>query len=70
MKHITEPSTIVDDLMLDTECMFRVLAGNNIGYSQPSLECEAVHTASPLTSTEFSFDPFNDHYSLTSVLAR
>ena len=70
MKRISEPNTVMDDLMPGTEYVFRVVAGNNIGSSQPSLESDPVQTASSVMGTEFSLEPFYDHYNLLNILAR
>ena len=70
MKRITEPSTVVADLMPGTEYVFRVIAGNHIGSSEPSAESARIKlTRSPL-DTEFSLDPFDSHYELMAEIER
>lgn len=70
MKRITESSTMMDDLMPGTEYVFRVIAGNQIGSSPPSAESEPVQTAPSMVETEFSLEPFHDHYKLMNIVAR
>lgn len=70
MQRITECSTVMDDLMPGTEYVFRVIAGNQIGSSQPSEESDPVQTARSMVGTEFSLEPFHDHYKLLNVIAR
>ena len=70
MKRITDPSTVVDDLMPGTEYIFRVIAGNHIGSSEPSAESASVHMARSPLSSEFSLDPFDDHYELLDEIGR
>ena len=70
MKRITEPSTVVDDLMPGTEYTFRVIAGNHIGSSDPSLESIAVRMARSPLETEFSLDPFENHYEILEEIGR
>lgn len=70
MKRITEPSTIVDDLMPGTEYVFRVIAGNHIGSSEPSEESTPYQMPRSRLDTEFSLDPFHDHYSLEGEIGR
>ena len=70
MKRITESSTVMDDLMPGTEYVFRVIAGNQIGSSPPSAESEPVQTAPSLVGSDFSLEPFHDHYQLINVIAR
>jgi hypothetical protein len=70
MQRITEASTIVDDLMPGTEYVFRVLAGNQIGSSEPSDESDPfLMPRSPL-DTDFSLDPFESHYDLMAEIGR
>ena len=70
MKRITEPSTLVDDLMPGTEYVFRVIANNNIGSSDPSIESKPILTPRSPLDTEFSFDPFDSHYDLLEEIGR
>ena len=70
MKRITEPSTIVDDLMPGTEYVFRVLAGNQIGSSEPSEESDPFQMPRSPLDTEFSLDPFESHYDLLGEIGR
>ena len=70
MQRITEPSTMMDDLMPGTEYIFRVIAGNQIGSSQPSQESEPVQTAHSVVSPQFSLEPFHEHYTLLDIFAR
>lgn len=71
MKRITEPSTIVDDLVPGAEYVFRVIAGNHIGSSQPSEESDPVrmirHT---MLQPVFSLEPFHNHYTLMDQIAK
>ena len=71
MKRITEPSTIVDDLVSGAEYVFRVIAGNHIGSSQPSEESNPVrmirHT---MLQPVFSLEPFHNHYTLMDQIAK
>ena len=70
MQKITDPNTVMDDLVPGTEYVFRIIAGNQIGSSPPSLESDPVQTARSMVETEFSLEPFHDHYKLMNVLAR
>ena len=70
MKRITEPSTIVDDLMPGTEYVFRVLAGNQIGSSEPSDESDPFQMPRSPLDTDFSLDPFENHYDLLGEIGR
>lgn len=70
MKRITESSSVMDDLMPGTQYVFRVIAGNQIGSSPPSAESEPVQTAPSMVGSEFSLEPFHDHYQLMNVIAR
>ena len=70
MKRITEPSTIVDDLMPGTEYVFRVLAGNQIGSSEPSDESDPFQMPRSPLDTDFSLDPFESHYDLLGEIGR
>ncbi|CAI8043349.1 Kalirin [Geodia barretti] len=70
MQRITDTNTVMDDLMPGTEYVFRVLAGNQIGSSPPSPESDPVLTARSLVGTEFSLEPFHDHYQLVNIIAR
>ena len=70
MKRITEPSTVVSDLMPGTEYVFRVLAGNHIGSSEPSLESEPMKMARSHLDTDFSLEPFESHYELLDKIGR
>ena len=72
MKRITEPATIVTDLVPGTEYLFRVLAINNIGSSEPSIESDPfylVHQTSNQMSI-FTLDLFDNHYTLVNEIAR
>ena len=70
MKRITEPSAIVDDLMPGTEYVFRVIANNHIGSSEPSEESIPYQMPRSPLDTEFSLDPFDDHHSLEGEIGR
>ena len=71
MQRVTDTSTVMDDLMPGTEYVFRVIAGNQIGSSPPSPESDPVITERPLVlGTEFSLEPFHDHYQLVNIIAR
>jgi serine/threonine protein kinase len=71
MKRITEPSTIVDDLIPRMEYIFRVLAGNHIGSSQPSLESKPIKmTHNSSFKPVFSLEPFENHYTLMGQIAK
>ena len=71
MKRITEPCSVVDDLVPGVEYQFRIIAGNQIGSSQPSMESQPVklvhHT--PLRPV-FSMEQFDSQYSLQEQVAR
>ena len=49
MKRITEPSLVIDDLMPGVEYVFRVMASNQVGLSEPSAESEGVELAPALS---------------------
>lgn len=68
MKKITDAATIVSDLVSGSEYVFRVIAGNHVGSSVPSLESDPVRLSR--TSTQFSLEPFTDHFTLSDVIAR
>ena len=70
MKRITEPSTMVDDLMPGTEYVFRVVAGNQIGSSEPSEESDPFQMPRSPLDAEFSLDPFDSHYDLLGEIGR
>ena len=70
MKRITESSTIVDDLMPGTEYVFRVVAGNQIGSSEPSDESDPFQMPRSPLDTDFSLDPFENHYDLLGEIGR
>ena len=70
MQRITESSAVMDDLMPGTEYVFRIIAGNQIGSSQPSPESDPVQTARSIIGTGFSLEPFYNHYKLTNIFAR
>ncbi len=70
MKRITEPTTVVSDLMPGTEYVFRVLVGNQIGSSEPSEESEGVRMARSHLETDFSIEPFETHYELMDEIGR
>ncbi len=72
MKRITDPATIVSDLVPGTEYVFRVLASNSIGSSEashPSHPFYLNRQRSDLQSV-FSLEPFDNQYTLSNVLAR
>lgn len=70
MKRVTEPSTVVDDLMPGSEYVFRVIAGNHIGSSEPSAESARVKLPRSHLDSEFSLDPFDSHYELMAEIER
>ena len=70
MKHVTEPSTVVSDLVPGTEYIFRVYAKNLIGTSEHSGESELVKLAQRPLVTEFSLDPFDSRYDLLDEIGR
>lgn len=70
MKRITEPSTVITDLMPGTEYLFRVIAGNAIGNSEPSEESWPVRLARSPLDAEFSLDPFDSLYELGAEIGR
>ena len=71
MKRITEPATIVDDLVSGAEYVFRAIASNNIGSSEPSVESDPIrlvrHTS---LRPVFSVESFDDHYTLVQQIAK
>ena len=71
MQRITEPCSVIDDLVPGVEYEFRVIAGNQIGSSLPSQGSAPVklvrHT--PLRPV-FSVEPFDSQYSLQDELNR
>lgn len=72
MKRITEPATIISDLVPGTEYVFRVLANNSVGASDPSNESKPFylgHQSSGL-NTVFSLESFDNHFTLVNELAR
>lgn len=71
MKRVTEPCSVVDDLVPGVEYEFRVIAGNQIGSSQPSKESEPVQLVryTPLRPV-FSVESFDSQYSLQDEIAR
>ena len=70
MKRITQSSTIVDDLMPGTEYVFRVVAGNQIGSSEPSEDSNPSQMPRSPLDTEFSLDPFDGHYDLEEQIGK
>ena len=54
----------------DAEYVFRVVAGNQIGSSQPSQESDPVFTARSIVGPQFSLEPFHEHYTLLNIFAR
>ncbi len=71
MKRVTDPCTIVDDLVPGMEYVFRVFAQNAIGTSPESEESEVTKmTQPPLRGTEFFLVPFQTHYELKDVIGR
>ncbi len=70
MKRITEPSTVVDNLIPGSEYVFRVIAGNQIGSSLPSAESAVTQMASFSASKEFSANGFDDNYNLLEEIGR
>lgn len=71
MKRVTEPATIVDDLVPGMEYSFRVIAGNHIGSSVPSEESTPIKMIhrSPLKPV-FSLEPFDNHYTVMGKIAK
>ncbi len=70
MKRITEPSAMIDDLVPGSEYVFRVIAGNQIGSSEPSAESAVTQMASLSLSSEFSLNQFDDNYELLEEIGR
>ena len=72
MKRIKEPATIITDLVPGTEYVFRVLASNNVGASEPSQESRPVYLSRQETDqqTVFSLEAFDNHYALVNELAK
>ncbi len=70
MKRITEPSAMIDDLVPGSEYVFRVIAGNQIGSSEPSAESVVTQMASPPLSSEFSLEQFDGNYELLDEIGR
>ena len=70
MKRITDPSTVVNDLMPGTEYVFRVIAGNHIGSSEPSAVSARIKLTRSPQDTEFSLAPFDNHYELLQEIGR
>ena len=64
MKRITEPSTVVQDLMPGLEYVFRVICGNHIGSSDPSRESVPIQLARAPLDASYSHDPFEGQYNL------
>ena len=70
MKRIHEPSAVVDELMPGTHYIFRVIAGNHIGSSEPSEESDDVRMVRSPLDTQFSMEPFDGHYELLDEIGR
>ena len=71
MKRVTDPCTIVDDLVPGMEYVFRVFAQNAIGTSPESEESEVTKmTQPPLRGTEFFLVPFQTHYELKDIIGK
>eukprot|EP00731_Ephydatia_muelleri_P019891 Em0012g716a len=72
MRRVTEPSAVVDDLVPGAEYMFRVVAGNAIGFGEPGPPSDKVRMAKPSSTMEgmFSSDPFEEQYTLLDEIAR
>lgn len=70
MKRITQPTTIVSDLMSGTDYVFRVIAGSQIGSSEPSKESEVVSMIGTQADVDFSVEPFEDRYELMGEIGR
>ncbi len=70
MKRITEPTTIVSDLMPGTDYIFRVIAGNQISSSEPSEESDMVRMGGAQADADFSLEPFENHYELMGEIRR
>ena len=72
MKRITDPATIVTDLVPGTEYLFRVLASNAIGSSEPSGESQPFFLVRQTSGqiAAFTLDLFDNHYTLVNELAR
>ncbi len=70
MKRITEPSTVVDDLLPESEYVFRVIALNKIGSSMPSAESAVIQMASVPSNKDFSPNGFDDSYNLLEEIGQ
>lgn len=72
MKRITEPATVVSDLVPGTEYVFRVLASNSVGASDPSPESNTIYLNRQTSGLQsvFSLEPFDNQYTLVNQLAR
>lgn len=70
MNRVTEPNTVVNDLVPGTEYAFRVYARNLVGLSEGSQECEGVRMPKRSPVTEFSLEPFEGHYDLLEEIGR
>ncbi len=70
MKRMTEPDTVVEDLVPGTEYVFRVYARNLIGMGPYSEESESVRLPKRQLVTEFSLESFDVHYELLEEIGR
>ena len=72
MRRVTGLTAVVDDLAPGAEYMFRVVAGNAIGFGEPGPASDGVRMAKPSSSMEgmFSSDPFEEQYTLLNEIAR
>lgn len=71
MNRISEPATIVDDLVPDTDYIFTVIAVNHIGCSLSSVESALIKMAcNDSPNNLYSLEPFEDHYTLKNQISR
>lgn len=68
-KRITEPTTIIDDLVPATVYIFRVIAVNLVGNSEASEESDLIKLSDASNKNTFSLEPFENHYLLNNEIA-